>query len=43
MILGLIVFDPSIMFAGFGLGFFIGNLVSLIKYIIVSVSRWMRS
>lgn len=41
--LGLITFTPSAWFAGFGLGFFIGSLASLIKYIIASVSRWMQS
>lgn len=38
-----IEFCPPIMFAGFGLGFFFGNLVSLIKYIITAVVRWMKS
>lgn len=43
MILDMITFSPSILFAGFGLGFFMGYLVSLIKYIITAVFRWMRS
>lgn len=43
MIYPMIEFTPSIWFAGFALGFFMGYLVSLIKYIITSVFRWMRS
>ena len=39
----MITFTPGLWFAGFGLGFFIGNLVSLIKYIIAAVVRWMQS
>lgn len=43
MISGMITFSPLILFAGFGLGFFMGYLVSLIKYIIVTVQGWMKS
>lgn len=43
MISELIVFDHAILFAGFAQGFFIGFLVSLIKYIITAVVRWMKS
>ena len=43
MILYRMIFDSSVMFAGFALGFFIGFLVSLIKYIITAVIRWMKS
>jgi hypothetical protein len=42
MVSDMIVFTPGIWFAGFGLGFFIGFLVSLIKYIITAVHRWMK-
>ena len=43
MISEVITFDAAILFAGFGLGFFIGYLVSLIKYIITAFSNWIRS
>ena len=42
MIYPLFSLDASFLFAGFGLGFFFGNLVSLIKFIITTVSNWMR-
>lgn len=42
MIYELVQFDAGILFAGFGLGFFLGNLVSLIKFIFVGVIRWFR-
>lgn len=42
MIQNMISFAPSVWFAGFGLGFFFGNLISLIKYIITAVIRWIR-
>ena len=43
MILYRMIFEPSILFAGFALGFFIGFLVSLIKYIITAVHQWLKS
>ena len=43
MLAEYIAFYPPVMFAGFGLCFFFGNLVSLIKYIITAVIRWIRS
>lgn len=36
-----IVFQPELWFAGYALGFFLGYLVSLVKYIIGHAFAWM--
>lgn len=33
---------PEALFVGFALGFFLGNLTALIKYIITAIVHWMK-
>lgn len=43
MLYAMVTFTPGLWFAGFGVGFFIGFLASLIKYIITAFARWTQS